>query len=119
MVEDRGTAEYRVGDLQLHFRRDVFRREGTKGVAYTFFCLQEDRRRSNEDRPDLLVTGGAQPDWSLVGRTRVVRNGVRNLGQQVLEVIFVAPAPLDYAAVEEEFSTLLQTLVKREDARKS
>ena len=116
MMEDRGTAEYRVGDIRVPFRRNVFGREGASAVAYTFFCLQEDRRRPNEERPDLLVTGGAQPDWSLAGRTRVVRNGVRNLGQQVLEVILVAPAPLDYAAVEEEFSKVLQTLVTPEAA---
>lgn len=111
-LPERGTAEYRVGDLLMPFRRGAYKREGLPGVAYTFFCLQEDRRRLNEERPDLLVSGGAQPDWSLPGRTRVVRNGVRNLGQQVLEIVLLSPEPLDDTIVDDRFSALLQGVVR-------
>jgi exosortase/archaeosortase family protein len=114
LTADEGTHNYEVGNLSVPFRRNVFRKEGTNAVAYTYFCLQEDQRRPDEDRPDLRVTGGAQPDWSSAERTRVVRNGVRNLGQRVLEIILVSPAPLDRATVEEEFARTLQALVRPE-----
>ena len=114
LAADDGTRNYQVGNVSVPFRCNVFQRQGTSAVAYTYFCLQEDQRRPNEDRPDLRVTGGAQPDWSLRERTRVVREGVRNLGQQVLEIILLSPAPMDGATVEEEFARTLEALVRPE-----
>ena len=114
LAADEGTRNYQVGNVSVPFRCNVFQRQGTSAVAYTYFCLQEDQRRPNEDRPDLRVTGGAQPDWSLRERTRVVREGVRNLGQQVLEIILLSPAPMDRATVEEEFARTLEALVRPE-----
>jgi len=66
-------------------RHISFARDKQNVTAHTFFCLEEDKSHVNGPRPDLLVSGGAQPDWSFRGRTEVVKNGVRNLGQQVLE----------------------------------
>lgn len=75
--------------------------------------IQEDLRRPSEARPDLELAAGLQPDWSLAGRWRVVRNGVRNLGQQVLEVVIVTPSAVDDAAVRQRFTELLQQLIAK------
>ncbi|PZR72207.1 MAG: hypothetical protein DLM52_13425, partial [Chthoniobacterales bacterium] len=84
---DRGEASYAVNGVTLPFRRVSFRKKNNPGVAQTYFCLQEDARHPLEDRPDLLPFTGTQPEWSMAARVRVVREGIRNLGQQVLEIV--------------------------------
>jgi exosortase len=120
MINDRGIADYRVGNLKapVPFRRVSFRREGADGYAHTFFCLQEDLRRPAEERPDLQLAAGAQPDWSIAGRARVVRNGVRNLGQQVLEIVLVGPDASEEQA-DREFTALLPELIVEQPRGKS
>ncbi len=112
-LADRGSADFAVGALQLPFRRVTFQRSGGGPMAYTYFCLQEDQRRLREERPDLLPFTGTQPDWSIAGRWRTVRNGVRNLGQQVLEIVLVAPPGSggDAEAVDREFAGVLRGIV--------
>ena len=95
----------------LPVRHISFARDKLNVVAHTFFCLQEDKSHVNEPRPDLLVSGGAQPDWSFRGRAEVVRNGVRNLGQQVLEVVMVSAPPMDDEAAEQKFAEIAKTLI--------
>jgi hypothetical protein len=75
--------------------------------------LQEDRR-TNEARPDLELPAGIQPEWSFPARWRAVRDGVRNMGQQVMELIILAPAQVDEATVEQQFAAILPTLVAPE-----
>ena len=82
-------------------------------VAHTFFCLHEDRV-AGEERPDLELAAGIQPDWSFPGRWRAVRNGVRNMGQQILEFILLAPAEVTVADAESRFAAMLPALVKTE-----
>ena len=84
-IADRGTKTYFTRDkIPIAARHVTFRQSRGNGVAHTFFCLQEDKINPNEPRPDLDLAAGVQPGWSLEGRMRVVRNGIRNLGQQVL-----------------------------------
>src|SRR4029079_373595 len=100
---DRGVRTYSTADgQQLPVRHTVFNREKQNIVAHTFFCLQEDKSHVNESRPDLLLTGGAQPDWGFRGRSEIVKKGVRNLGQQVLEVVIVSATGLSDEAAEQE-----------------
>jgi exosortase len=102
---------YFVNDrLSLPFRRVDFVQPNSGVTAHTFFCLQEDRR-TNEARPDLELPAGIQPEWSFPARWRAVRDGVRNMGQQMIELIILAPSQLDDAAVDQQFAAILATLV--------
>ncbi|MEY2493086.1 MAG: hypothetical protein QOH24_2037 [Verrucomicrobiota bacterium] len=106
------TRVYRVNsDLALPFRRVDFAMANGTATAYTFFCLQEDRHTA-ETRPDLALPAGMQPGWSLPARWRVVRNGVRNMGQQVIELLLVSTQPSSAQAAEAEFARMLPELVK-------
>jgi hypothetical protein len=103
---------YRVNsDLALPFRRVDFASANGTATAHTFFCLQEDRRTS-ETRPDLSLPAGMQPDWSLPARWRVVRSGVRNMGQQVIEFVLVSSQPSSAQSAEAEFARMLPAIVK-------
>ena len=106
------TRVYRVNsDLALPFRCVDFAKANGTATAYTFFCLQEDHHTA-ETRPDLALPAGMQPDWSLPARWRVVRNGVRNMGQQVIELLLVSTQPSSAQAAEAEFARMLPELVK-------
>ena len=47
----------------------------------------------------------------------MVFNGVRNLGQQVMELIFVSSPEVDDAAAERKFVELVPKLIKVEDEK--
>lgn len=106
-----GTRAYQVGAIAVPFRQIVFRKQTGHAFAHTFFCLQEDQGRPNEERPDLRPFTGTQPAWGLAARARIVRNGVRNLGQQVLEIAFVGSEPMTDEAAEAQFAALLRTII--------
>ena len=116
-LHDHGTATYSVGSFEIPFRYITFQPKGGGAVAHTFFCLQEDLRRPRESRPDLELASGVQPDWSFKSRIRVVRNGVRNLGQQVLEVIIINDRPMERAEVEQKLRETLRDIVTSENPR--
>ena len=114
-IADRGAKNYVARDgTVLPVRHIAFKREGRRGVAHAFFCLQEDKVHSEEPRPDLALAQGVQPDWSMRGRTEAVKNGVRNLGQQVLEVVILSAQPLDDGKAEEKFATIVRDVIKAE-----
>ena len=114
-IADRGAKNYPIGnDFVLPFHHMVFTDERGGATAHTFFCLQEDELRPNEPRPDLQVSGGAQPDWSFRGRARVVLNGSRNRGQQIIEIVLMSSHRLNDDAAEKKFSELVPTLIKVE-----
>jgi lauroyl/myristoyl acyltransferase len=79
--------------------------------------LQEDKTHASEPRPDLQLAEGVQPDWSAQARVRVVRDGIRNLGQQVLEVVFLYPRPVDDEAAEARFADLVRENVVEESRK--
>lgn len=111
MLNDRGLVEYNAGDFRVPFRRVAFRKQNGNAIAHTFFCLQEDLRRPTEERPDLQLAAGTQPDWALASRVRVVLNGVRNLGQQVLEIVIVNSGAMSEEEADREFQLLLSGLI--------
>jgi hypothetical protein len=96
--------------LTLPFHENEFKNAGNNAVAHTYFCLQEDRH-TNEQRTDLTLPPGVQPDWSLPARWRAVRNGVRNMGQQVVEFVVVSPAGTPAASAKTDFARVLQELI--------
>jgi exosortase len=113
-VTDRGVRNYSTQDgTSLPIHHITFNQTARHAVAHTFFCLQEDKLHENEPRPDLAVTGGAQPDWGLIGRTEVVKNGVRNLGQQVLEVVILTGPAMTDEIAEEKFGYIVREIVRR------
>jgi exosortase len=114
-IADRGAKNYPIGaDLVLPFHHLVFADERGGVTADTFFCLQEDELRPNEPRPDLQVSGGAQPDWSFAARSQVVFNGVRNRGQQIIEVVLLSHGPANDTRAEKEFAEVIPRIVKTE-----
>jgi exosortase len=79
--------------------------------AHAYYCLHEDRVHAAEkDRQDLYS------NWDLADRWRVVKDGIRNLGQQVLEVIILAPARVDEKVIDQRFGEMLPALVAPENA---
>ncbi|MEY2565383.1 MAG: hypothetical protein QOH88_3576 [Verrucomicrobiota bacterium] len=112
LLAEYGTKIYRSRDgIELPARHVSFRQENGSAVVHTFFCLQEDKIHPDEARPDLQLAEGVQPDWSMTARTRTVRNGVRNLGQQVLEVVFLTSHPIEDEAAEQRFGELVRDLI--------
>jgi exosortase len=111
-IADRGAKTYFTGDnIPIAARHVTFKQSRGNGVAHTFFCLQEDKINPNEPRPDLQLAAGVQPGWSMEGRLRVVKNGIRNLGQQALEVVLVSSPPMDDQVAEERFGQLVREVV--------
>jgi exosortase/archaeosortase family protein len=111
-MADYGTKIYRgPGEIQIPARHVVFKQTGGNGIAHTFFCLQEDKIHSSETRPDLELSAGVQPEWSMAARARVVRNGIRNLGQQVLEAVVISATPMGETEARARFQELVREAV--------
>ena len=72
-------------------------------------------------RGEIATVGreGTQRLWDLADRWRVVKNGIRNLGQQVLEVIILAPAGVDEKVIDQRFREMLpgMAVVSDDDKR--
>ena len=98
----------------LAFRCFTFGRIESKETpvrAHAYYCLHEDRVHAAEkDRQDLYS------NWDLADRWRVVKEGIRNLGQQVLEVIILAPAGVDEKVIDQRFGEMLPALIAPENA---
>ena len=115
MTADHGVHRYAVNaKAELPFRHFTFTRplDGTHAVtAHTFFCEREDRiPRAETDRFDF--TESATGTWSRADRVRVVRNGIRNQGQQVLEVVLVTQPELSGEAAQAHFAQLVPQIVE-------
>jgi hypothetical protein len=96
----------------LAFRRFTFEHLESKESpvrAHAYYCLHEDRVHDAEkNRQDLYS------NWDLADRWRVVKHGIRNLGQQVLEVIILAPAGVDEKVIDQRFGEMLPALIAPE-----
>jgi hypothetical protein len=82
--------------------------------AETFFCLREDRVRpgaSEAEGSDTIPFS----HWSIPERWLAVRNGLRNPGQQVVEVVVLTRYKLGRAEAEAGFAKLVPKLVKAEN----
>ena len=99
-------------NLSLAFRRFDFVKDTSTGLALhaaAFFTLHEDM--SHESERNLDDNAGFYSNWDWADRWRVVKNGIRNRGQQVLELIMVEPE-IEEPAVEREFASLLPQLIE-------
>ncbi len=114
VTDDRGVRKYPAANgTEMSFRHFAFARpaaENRTATAHAFFCQREDRVPSAEAaRFDL--NAGATSDWSRSDRLRVVLEGLRNQGQQVLEVVILSPRPVDSLLAEGEFAKLVPQIV--------
>jgi exosortase len=80
--------------------------------ATAFFTLHEDVAHETENSVD--AAAGLYSNWDWPDRWRVVRNGIRNRGQQVLEFIVINPANTDSNQAEQQFNSLVPHVVEPE-----
>ena len=114
-LADHGLRSYRATEnLALPFRHFSFVRDaaGQRAVfAHAFFCMREDKVNPtastvfdpNEKRPT---------DWSPSDRWRVVREGLRNPGQQVMEFVLMSPQEISGEEAEAKFAALTPEMVE-------
>ncbi|MGI9087266.1 MAG: exosortase/archaeosortase family protein [Chthoniobacterales bacterium] len=115
VTHDLGVRRFNVADgFEIPFRHFSFARpvaESREVTANAFFCEREDRvPRTKTGRFDANAET-TPTDWMRADRVRVVREGLRNQGQQVLEVVLMTPQPIDTSAAEAEFAKLLPQVV--------
>lgn len=115
VLADHGVTRYLTAKgVAMPFRHFAFGRpaaENRTASAHAFFCQHEDRMPSSEAE-QFDANAGALSDWSRSDRVRVVREGLRNQGQQVLEVVILSPRPFDGATAEAEFAKLVPEIVR-------
>ncbi len=80
--------------------------------ATALFTLHEDVAHVTEGDSG----AGFYSNWDWRDRWRIVRNGIRNRGQQVLELIMVIPPQISDSAAEEECRRLMLEIVVPTDA---
>jgi exosortase len=100
------------GERSLPFRCFTFAKaEPKEGAvrAHAYYCLHEDRVHAEEKNASDLIS-----NWDLADRWRVAKYGIRNLGQQVLEVIILAPAGVDEKVIDQRFGEMLPALIAPE-----
>jgi exosortase len=113
-ISDHGARNYLVaGKFALPFRHFSFARNGSRedlwGFAEAFSCMREDFFHAGEHQFDLnRQTPG---NWMASDRWRAVLSGLRNPGQQVLELVFISSEALDPATVEERFAEDIQHII--------
>jgi exosortase len=114
---DHGVRDYSARkELALPFRHFTFLRSfpGQPDLfAEAFFCMHEDSVRAEENSSARFDPNSRRPtDWVFADRYRVVREGLRNPGQQVMEVIFITGKEIGGADAETKFAALLPGLVE-------
>jgi hypothetical protein len=114
---DSGSRSYAVApEAALRFRHFTFVRDAQpsqhRRFAHAFFCLREDKMRVGDQRSnEASLDPGVPGNWSPTDRVRVVREGLRNPGQQVMELIMLTPNEVGNADAEIRFADLIRELV--------
>ena len=113
-TSDHGVRNYAVADkFALPFRHFSFQRNGSPGdplnFAEAFFCMREDFFRRGPHEFDLNTQ--TPSNWMARERWHAVLSGMRNPGQQVLELVFISAQPLDPTMVEQQFANDIRHLV--------
>jgi hypothetical protein len=114
-IADEGISEFAAAPaLSLPFRHFLFAREvpGKKVFAHIFFCIGEDAVRA-QDRAAIALQHPT--DWSPESRWRVVREGIRNPGQQVMELVMITPDQISSLEARDRFARVLPRLIKLDD----
>jgi exosortase len=116
-VADTGVRNYPVaGSFTLPFRHFEFQHVASENsalkIAHAFYCLSEDRMPAAAAADSKLSQmASAHSTWTRNERIRLVLEGRRHLGQQVMEVVFVSSEPMSAAAAEASLADLVRNLV--------
>ena len=110
LVNCRIDANHSLPFRTFHFVKE--NRDGKPVRATALFTLHEDVAHEVEGDS----RAGLYSNWDSRDRWRVVQNGIRNRGQQVLELIMVIPPQMSDSAAEEQCSRLMQEIVVPNDA---
>jgi hypothetical protein len=114
-IADNGVRVYHPTDtLALPFRHFTFARDGGARplYAHAFFCLGEDKVNPATSRSAFDPSEQSPTDWKPSDRWRVVREGLRNPGQQVMQLIFLTPSQLGPEQAEGAFGEMLPRIVE-------
>ena len=113
VAEDLGVSDYTVANgVRMPFRHFSFVRDGNDRrlvSAHAFFCQREDRVSAAAGQYNMNT--GSTGNWGMADRVRAVREGQRNQGQQVLEVVMITPREMPSTAVQGEFAKLAPQIV--------
>ena len=114
-LADHGVRTYRATEnLALPFRHFSFVRDaaGQRAVfAHAFFCMREDK--VNPTASAVFDPNEKTPtDWMPSDRWRVVREGLRNPGQQVMEFVLMSPQEMSGEEAEAKFAVLTPEMVE-------
>lgn len=120
-VGDYGVRAYAVSaKLSLPFRHFLFAQRtqplavntnpSRPRFAHAFYCLREDRVRTDSEPPPEQFAQEPS-EWSRRERLKLVLEGRRHLGQQVMEFVLITPNELRPDEAEERFAQTLPELV--------
>jgi hypothetical protein len=115
-IGDAGIRSYRITDnFSLPFRHFIFAQQGPRPrFAHAFFCLREDRARSESDASLAHEEFAQEPtEWTRRERLNLVAQGRRHLGQQVMELVLMTREEVGAEKAEATFAALVQGLVER------
>ncbi len=88
--------KFPIGDgRDISFRQFTFENTGNPARplhAFAYYCLHEDQIHRGEGNVE--DSAGLYSNWDFADRWRVVKSGIRNLGQQVMQVLVVRPGPV-------------------------
>jgi exosortase len=121
-VGDFGIRAYRITDnFSLPFRHFLFSQNTAVGrprFAHAFYCLREDRVRSDaEDSLGREEFAQEPSEWSRRERVSLVMEGRRHLGQQVMEFVLLMREDGGREATESTFATLVAGVVQVESRK--
>ncbi len=116
VTDDYGVRAFRAADgVEMPFRHFAFTRDHAgqrRAWAHAFFCQREDRVPLH-GRFDLTTeAAGVTGPWSRSETMRVVAEGLRNQGQQVLELVMMTPNEISGDAAQAKFAELVPQIVQ-------
>lgn len=115
-TQDNGTRQYRSGEISLPFHHFEFARHPRDGsppqFAHAFYCVRADTVRPQLDSvsPEERLIGSRDYETRL-DFVRAVREGERDLAQQVLEFIMVGDQEMSTAEAESRFAQFVRDSV--------
>jgi exosortase len=117
-VRDFGIRSYRITDnFSLPFRHFLFSQNVAAGrprFAHAFYCLREDRVRSDAEDSLAREEFAQEPsEWSRRERVSLVMEGRRHLGQQVMEFVLLTREEVGAEEAEGRFGAMVREIVER------
>jgi hypothetical protein len=115
-LTDNGLRNYGIAqDFALPFRHFSFVRDianQPRRFAHAFFCMREDFVLAKENSVTQFDLASTPAHWGLADRYRVVREGLRNPGQQVMELVMMTPREISAEDAETEFAAMLPEIIR-------